>query len=59
MLGYIFNLFYNLQNRTLNYVEDMIIDVYKSILIIPEEEIEMNRLDENNIIMTQPTNQVN
>jgi hypothetical protein len=59
MLRYTLNLLYNLPSTTLNYIECLIIDLYKSILIIPEEEIQMNKLNENNIILTQPINQVN
>ena len=47
MFRYTLNLLYNLPNTTLNYIEGIIIDLYKSILIIPEEEIEMNKLNEN------------
>ena len=46
-----YNIFYNLQ--------DKLIELYKSILIQPQEEIEMIYLDISNVITTQPTNQVN
>ncbi len=59
MLKYSFNLFYNIFDKTFYYLEDKFIEFYKSILIQPEEEIEMTYLDINNVITTQPTNQVN
>ncbi len=59
MLKYSFNLFYNIVDKTFYYLEDKFIEFYKSILIQPEEEIEMTYLDINNVITTQPTNQVN
>jgi hypothetical protein len=53
MLRYIYNIF-NIPNMTLNYIEDKFINFYNSLLIQPEEEIEMKKLDFNNIITTQP-----
>ncbi len=55
MFRYTLNLLYSIPNVTLNYFENKLIQFYNSILIIPQEEIEMNELNENNIIITQPT----
>ena len=49
------NLLYNLPNTTLNYLEHKLIDFYNSILIQPQEEIEMEQIDSNKIIIIQPT----
>ena len=55
MLRYTFNLIYNLPNMAVDYIEYKLIEFYNSILIQPQEEIEMSLLDTDHIIMTQPS----
>jgi hypothetical protein len=56
-LNFLYNLSnraYNLPNMTINYLENKFIEFYNSILIQPQEEIEMEQIDANKIIIIQP-----
>ncbi len=50
-----YNITVNMTNNIFYYLEDKFIEFYKSLLIQPIEEIEMTKINENNIIITQPT----